>query len=287
MKHKILLKALSWFFMLQFIFVSIGIVGFVIAHITPISFISDSGKGVSVPSYAEGAITIPVNVQPGRNDTTIYTSGLKDGNVHKSSLSFSGKVSGTGNRFRDSNLIENPFLHSEFDSIISIDTVAHNIISNHDPLHSFRKVNSDLQLMKASMKVYPEEGKLFVLGLVRNYLYLIFLILFSYQMLRILWKVNKNLGFSQNLGVRVKFIGILLFVYSILKFIIEILVSSEISLGYSLVEIGIDKNIDPLLHIGPHLGFEFQYLIVGLLLFILGSLIKNAANIEEQLSLIV
>lgn len=289
MKHKILLKALSWFFTLQFILVFIGIVGFIIAHVAPLSYKFDSGTAVFGPSYAEGAITIPVDVQTGRMDTTISTSGLIDGIVHRSSRNFSGKSKGASDRFKNPNLMENPFPHNEFDSIISIDTVARNLVSDGDPIHTSRKVKSDLQMMKARMKVYPEESNLFVLGLIGNYLYLIFLILFSYQMLRIIWKVNKTSGFSKNLGVRVRFIGMILIVYSILKFIVDILITSEISLGYSLVEIGLDKNFNtlPLLHINPYLGFEFQYLIAGLLLIILGSLIKNSANIEEQWSLIV
>ena len=285
MKSEIqLLKVLYWLFCIILGVLIVMLVISTAANINPKPYDAYSNNVRVIPSEY-GGIPIPVNLTVNFPDTIIEVEGIKNGFKETRTSTFSGSTSLT-RPMKVPNA--DSLLYSAFDSIQNIDTTTYSFVDNIRPFTETSPfvVSNDIHI-KGEVSVLPNHLKDKILLYLRFHLKMVFMILIFYQLIGTVKNVEKTLGFNLNLGKKVKLIGLILIAYTILNVVLEFMISNSWSHGMDFIKYSRGKADSMHMHIASTINFDFDYLIVGVFLIILSSLIKRSAIIEREWSSIV
>lgn len=278
------LKVLYWVFCIILGVLIVTLVISTAANLNPKPYDPYANNVRVIPSEY-GGIPIPVNLTVNFPDTIIEVKGTKNGITETRTSTFSGATSLT-RPMKVPNA--DSLLYSAFDSIVRIDTSTYSFVDNMGPFTEKDPfvVSNDIHI-KGEVSVLPNHLMDKILLYLRFHLKIVFMILIFYQLIGTVKNVEKTLGFNLNLGKKVKLIGLILIAYTALNLVLEYIISNSWSRGMDFIKYSQGNAESMPMHIAPTINFEFDYLIVGVLLIILSSLIKRSAIIENEWSSIV
>lgn len=316
-QHKLLLGLLSFIFfvgmLLQILIIVITAVGNIFIEEQEI-LIHEEESGsktyLTPPSFARDGFPIPVNLSAGVFDTIYTLEGFRKG-LSKKHRTYSTISRKSWTRYKGETF-EDDFgkqLRESFDTLFKIDTSVFEFIATPEK-HTYKdttyinapfdiwlqrdrenspfEVTGQVANVKTSINIKPANRIQFYILLLRFYLFSLFSIFIFYQLFRAVKRLNKTLSFSDNLAKRVKNIGIALIIYAIIR----TLISYEISRWYGGIRLRSAQKIHEIvqavtIRILGQIEFEPYFLITGLLLIVLSTLMKKALKIEEDWSLTI
>lgn len=283
MKSEIqLLGVLYWVFCIILGLLIVTLVISTAANINPKPSDPYTAESRVIP-FKYGGLPVPAIFSVSFPDTIIKVVGTKNGLTETRTSKFSGSKFFGGKTPNSDSL-----LYSAFDYIQYIDTTTYSFV---DKIGPFREqgsliVSNEINI-KGEIFVFPKHLLNKILLYLRHNLKLFFMILIFYQLIGTVKNVKQTLGFNLNLGKKIKLIGLILLAYTILNLVLEFILSRSWSSGMDFLKISPESVERMPVQIFPAINIEFDYLIVGVFLIILASLIKRSAIIEKEWSSIV
>jgi len=320
--HKILLNFLSVVFavaMLWMIFgLGLSIYANLIVEETVVKFEEEVHEDNSRTggfrrwgTYKEDGFQIPIHLSIAYADTIFTLRGFKKGHKKKYRTHSTISKNSWQNKTRYS-----PFedgwgkrITESYDTIITNDTSIFEVIAMHpnyepkDTMYSGEPFDVHLKTRRANnafdiapiisthnstIRIIPKNKAQYFILLFRTHLNSLTFLFIFYQLFRTVSRLNRKMSFSDNLASRIKMIGIALILFVVLELVISFVITKWYS-SIGLYSASKFESIQEIVSLGisGRLEFEPFYLITGLLLILLCTLMNRTVKIEEDWSLTI
>lgn len=278
-----------------------------------IQVIKDNGKSSAYRNWfrdSEYGYPIPVLLGVSYPDTIFSIEGYNDEVSNSFSQSWNKMYGDMHNKVDERWEI----IEENFDSIVRRDTAIFEIIATHEglnkdfgsnkfgirdwsfdyPLRSYRRnsafeVVPEIRIKEATIHIKPKDTYQKIILVARTYLGMFFYLFIFYYLFRTVSRPNSKQTFNRNLSSRVAKVGLVFILYSVAMYALDYTIKQWYWSIHSLSASTYGK-VDQIVSLNFGYGgvnFEFEYFLVGLLVILVAVLIRRAAAIEEQWSLMI